>query len=309
VTPFTTTRWCPLGRALELSTNSPAVLRAAEESWSCFGREQNGAAQVRLRVTVSNDDDGVPPPPAVYRAGFNLMAMVSDARNFALCDLEDGAAFAALGGEAVRDRDWLRYFFLDAMAFLLLDSVWFTPVHGACVALDGCGVLLCGDSHAGKSSLAFACARRGWTFIADDASHIERGSNIAVGNRHLLRLREPARELFPELRGAKAALRANGKTAVELRTADLPGVVTAPSAAAEHIVFLRRETGALELRAFPRAWAMEQMLSVLEFSEGELLDTHRRALETLLQRNVWELRYAGLDDAVDRLAELVREGN
>jgi hypothetical protein len=34
------------------------------------------------------------------------------------------------------------------------------------VARGECGVLLCGGTHAGKSTLSYACAQRGWNYVS-----------------------------------------------------------------------------------------------------------------------------------------------
>ncbi len=61
----------------------------------------------------------------------------------------------------------------------------------------------------GKSSLAYACACRGWTYVSDDASSLLRSGTErkVIGNSRLFRFRPAAVDLFPELR-ASGALRA-----------------------------------------------------------------------------------------------------
>ncbi len=64
-------------------------------------------------------------------------------------------------------------------------------------------VMLCGDSGAGKTTLSYACARAGWTYICDDASYLlNSGTDRTVmGTCNQVRFRPPAVELFPELLG------------------------------------------------------------------------------------------------------------
>ncbi|HXW39494.1 MAG TPA: hypothetical protein VEJ44_07350 [Acidimicrobiales bacterium] len=47
------------------------------------------------------------------------------------------------------------------------------PVHAACVALDGRGLLVAGPSGAGKSTLATALVRAGFGFLSDDLVFLE----------------------------------------------------------------------------------------------------------------------------------------
>ncbi|MDZ7808824.1 MAG: hypothetical protein U5L11_00120 [Arhodomonas sp.] len=56
-----------------------------------------------------------------------------------------------------------------------------TGIPGTLVRVDGRGVLLAGDSGAGKSHTALALLERGHTLIADDLVTLEGGSGAVVG--------------------------------------------------------------------------------------------------------------------------------
>jgi len=76
-------------------------------------------------------------------------------------------------------------------------------VHAGCAALDGRGVLLCGDSGAGKSTLTYALARAGWAYVTDDCSFLLNCGKrrMVTGNCNQVRFRPSAGELFPEVAG------------------------------------------------------------------------------------------------------------
>src|SRR4029077_5099751 len=111
----------------------------------------------------------------------------------------------------------------------LLKSLYLTPLHAAFVSLAGRGVLLCGDAGAGKSSLAFACARSCWTFLSDDSGCLIRSGSdrLVVGNPYQMRFREAGIDLFPELRNRRATPRPTGELAIEIDTASMPEITTA----------------------------------------------------------------------------------
>jgi HPr kinase/phosphorylase len=49
-----------------------------------------------------------------------------------------------------------------------------TTLHASCVALDGRGVLICGASGGGKSTLALELMSRGAALVADDRTEVSR---------------------------------------------------------------------------------------------------------------------------------------
>ena len=307
--PLKTTLY-PLGFPLEVATNSGEVICSAQESWASypqvFSREQ-----VRLRIAVADGNPSAPPPPPSFRAQEHLLAIVADQANFAVCDLRGGAGFAWLTGAAVSDRDYLRFHFLEAMGYSILSSMHLTSLHAACVCLDGCGVLLCGSSGAGKTSLAWACARRGFTFVSDDASSLVRGSpgRTVVGKPTQFRFRGAAGELLPELRDLVPRQASNGKPAIELKTQCVPGIRTASACRADHLVFLKRGgQGRPRLLPIPKAEARRRLKAELPVLDPWSYERQIASLDDLLEAGTFELHYRELAAAVDLLESLCREG-
>lgn len=172
-------------------------------------------------------------------------------------------------------------------------------------------MLLCGESGAGKSSLAFACANRGWTFTCDDASELVRSHSdrVVIGNPYSMRFRENALELFPELRHERVIRRVTGDMAVELSTSDFPGIRVSPQASIDYIVFLNRQaSGAPSLRPLPREMAMRVFEQTICYGEPSVRDVQRAALRRLLTADLYELTYSDLDSSVARLQVLASTG-
>jgi hypothetical protein len=184
-------------------------------------------------------------------------------------------------------------------------------IHAACVELDGNGILICGDSGAGKSTLAYGCARAGWTYITDDASFLVNGrdDSLVVGNSRQVRFRPSAEALFPELQGRPILQRAQiGKPSIEWNTAPLAHFSTSFSSLVKHVVFLDRAAGIpAELVSLPKAVAKAFILQ-RGIGIPEIADLQTAAVDRLLDRGVFELRYTDLDWAIERLTRLVREG-
>ena len=298
----------PLGFAFEIVTNRQAVLDAARGSWRhCRPRDAGPALQLRIGVTPGIS--GICPPTPVHRGQQHLISMVADAQNHAICDLKAGFAFAWLTEDALLNRSYARYHFLEAVALLLISTTYATPIHAACVSRHGCGMLLCGPSGTGKSTLAYACARRGWVFTSDDASYLRHHASDlrVVGNSHQVRFRPSAKDLFPELRDRSITPRAEGKPSIEVPTAELPGMITAEEALVHHIILLTRGPSArAELRPLPREAAQQYFRQYLQLPD-KIQKMQAEAARSFATADVYELRYQDLDQAIDCLDRLARD--
>jgi len=291
----------PLGFPLQLATNCAEINNAAREIW---GHYPQAFERPSLRVRVAVEPDGDHPPAPVYRGQEHLMIVSADARNFAVCDHTRNAAFCWLNAAAARDRQFTGYYFLEAIANYSLTQLYLTPVHGACVARNGRGVLLSGPSGAGKTSLAYFCARNGWTYISDNESWLVRSQpGLLLGNPHRIRFRDSARELFPELKEHVAARDANGKMSIE--TAPMGGD-TDYRCRVERVVFLARQAdGPATFRAIPAEQALEYFLSGLPIYDSPIRQEQQASLRRIAELNPVALRYSSLEAALRQLESLL----
>lgn len=300
----------PLGFPLWIRTNSRAVLRAACESWGAFS-ETFAEDQVVLEIGVSDDGPQILPPTPVFRSREHLLSIVSDSANFMICDLYEGFGYGWLTNATASRTDFLRYYFLDPAALVMIEQLHLAPIHGALVQSKGKGVLLCGKSFAGKSTLAYACARAGWTLISDDGTFLRRKSEdrFGIGNPYTLRFRDDARNLFPELRPRLTATRPNGKESIEVPTRELPGIVTSTGCAIDHIVLLNRHAGGCAgLQPIAASDAAEQVANNAHYGLDTIRKQCNEAYQRLLTAPTWQLNYGPLDSAVARLNDLVTLG-
>ena len=93
-----------------------------------------------------------------------------DARDLAVADLDAGVAQGFVSEATARDAATVRYSFLESMALsLLARSRGYFVLHAAGVVRGDRGIALQGPAGAGKSTLAMACARRGFGVFAEDS--------------------------------------------------------------------------------------------------------------------------------------------
>jgi hypothetical protein len=234
----------------------------------------------------------------------------------------------------------LRYAFVEAMALAMLTGGrGYVPIHASCVVRDrvlasqaphGVGVILQAPAGTGKSTLALACARRGWGLLAEDvvfaresggsAEDVDAGGDIDADGRLELwgmpwtqRLLPDAPRFFPELASATARLQANGEHKLEVDLDEhAPGAAT-PRAVAGPVVLLARGTGGptraewldLDAAAAPGAAAPGGEAPVVEVLwpwENGWTPAHERTTTRLLDHGVLRLHLNGTpDEAVDAL--------
>ncbi|MGH9613451.1 MAG: hypothetical protein ACRD4P_10260, partial [Bryobacteraceae bacterium] len=297
----------PLGFPLELATNSDDVIEASLENWSLFAPAFD-QPPMRLSLGVAGSGESRLPAMPEFRSRGHLMSIVSDSANSVVCDLSRGFAFGWVTPATAADHGFLRYHFLDAAILTLTEQLYLAPIHGALIAQNGCGVVLCGESFAGKSTLAYACARSGWTFVADDGTSLVRNAPgcYGIGNPHIIRFRGSSRRFFPELAHRTPAPRANGKIGIEVFTRELP-ICVASGCSIDHVVFLdRRQSGPAFLERYSKEKLVEWCSRRISYGDVQVRASQMRAYRRLLGTNVWEMRYSGLHSAVACLEQLTR---
>jgi len=299
----------PLGFPMSLRTNSAEVLELAEELFGRF-KQEHETEPVLVDMYVTEGGSTECPPAPVHRFIWPVRLTFSDADNFMIYEMEQGRTHITVTSGAMQHKLLVGSLFLGASSISHNCMRDITPVHAACVALNGRGVLLCGDSGAGKSTLSYACARAGWTYVSDDCSYLLNGGTdrMVIGGCHQVRFRPHAAELFPELQGHQITPRLMGKPSIELPTAILPHITCEQTARVDFIVFLNRQCGDLhELVPYRKDVARYSMRQTIFGTPGSLAVGYG-TFERLLTVDIFELRYTDLDWAIDRLQKLVQEG-
>ncbi len=297
----------PLGFPMRLRTNSADVIQAVEESWRGFPHLFDDRS-LEVRIAVSDDETAPCASGLRFYGQGHLLTFLSDQNNLAVCDLEKGFTFAWFVPATARNHPFFRAFYFDSITYLPLWHSHLTLIHAGCVARNGRGVLLCGPSGAGKSCLTFACARRGWTLIADEPVSLLRRppGRTVLGRPWHMHFRETAADLFPEFSGLLASPNAVGKISFEIPIADLPRFQTAFQCQVAAVVFLNRHADdPPRLVPVSATDAFRRLESSLPLVPAPVMEQHHAALRHLVETGAFELRYHDLEQAVTALEPLV----
>ena len=302
-----TGRYYPYGFPVDVASDMREVLDAAEESFGAYAPRFD-RPPLRVHIMVGEAGHGLPPAP-VLRGQRHLMLWVADHENFAVIDWRERFGFSCVTRATLADRVFFRWHFLDALIYMLLELNYITSLHAACVAREGAGVLLYGESGVGKSTLTYACARRGWTYISDDACSVVRdGGRTVIGEPHHFRFRAEAPDLFPELRGRTVGRQLDSKPTIEVLTADLP-IRTATECRVEHIAFLdRRPDIRAGMTRIGKEESQERLQQDMPAFDPELDQRRREAVESIAEAPAFDLRYSDFAEAALLLEQIVQGG-
>jgi hypothetical protein len=210
--------------------------------------------------------------------------------SFAIADLAKGCAVGFVSPEMARDTSFFRYVFLECLFHVLVVHRSHTPVHCSAVALDECGALICGPSGAGKTTLAYACAKDGMQIVSDDVVHLQmnpvNNQVILWGNPWTLRLTPDAVEMFPELTGAEVIHRSDNERCLQV---DVPLSLSGKalvSCLPKVLVFLERDHGAAaQLRPLEREAVLNRLYQDVVLDEASVERQVLQQLATLTLMN------------------------
>jgi hypothetical protein len=211
----------------------------------------------------------------------------------------------------VADASFFKSTFLDCLFYVLAVHHDYTPVHCSGVVSRGKGILICGVSGAGKTTLAYACARSGLQVLSDDVVHLRidpTSSQLRLwGRPWFLRLVPEAGELFPELRELPPRLRSDHEWYLEVDLESrFPGSAVV-SCKPEALIFLDRNNEATtRLQPLSVEPAMERLMRDIYISEPSVMKRHEQTLARLLQTKAYTLNYSGDPmNAVDMIRSIL----
>jgi len=296
----------PMGLALRLVTDSQEILAAAEEAFAGFGSvEPEGSPDATFRLFAHPVDET--PGPPLLRVDGHLVYQTTGRGATLVIDRAAGTAFGYFSPASLADRARFRWYFLDLAFFFLLEEHGFLGVHGAALARGGRGLLLRAPSGHGKSTLAYAAARRRFQAVAEDIVWIAPGTATLWGIPWTFHLLPDAARLFPELNGLAVCRQLNGEEKIAIDLEGMRPGSTAMSAEPAGIVLLRRRPGSRSrLKPLDPSAAWDEWLAGGATRERDAQSYDRRARAFLRARPVHRLELGDdLEAALDLLELLL----
>ena len=298
-----------LGVTSQFETNSREILDACRASFGSYGECSPRTRSPLLKIRLLVDESFTATPPwgeVVFRRQGDLLYASAGSENVAVADLRRRQAFGFISPAMAGDFDFLQRNFLECLTFTLMTrghGATHTYVHASAVAKGNNGLILSGPRESGKSTLAYACARRGFKIVADDVVYLRSvRSMTAWGKPWRLRLLPDCGRLFPELREKAESTRRAGKEVVEIDVQEfMPGTARA-SCVPRALFFLQRSSVRTTCEPLGADEALELLTRDMVYDSPEVIERHRRVWTALVKRGSFVLRWHGTpEEAVDLL--------
>jgi hypothetical protein len=275
-------------------TNSQSLCDAL----SAWTAERDNSPHQALTITVQVDGKDENLEPSHFRGMGHMVTAVYGKQTF-LFDLHRRAVHAWISAPIAANADLWSRRFVPLILGIMGCTVGILPLHSACVVKDGRGILIAGESMAGKSTLSVALAKQGFHLLSDDWTYIrlDHQALVAHGLNVPVKLLLDAAQHFPELRRFTPVRTSNGEIAYEIYAKQALGLRTASSCSPEAIVFLERmRDGASKLVPASAAYVREYVNNSIDRLPPELEGTQRERqflIDALSNLPSWTFRYSG----------------
>lgn len=259
-----------LGVPVEIASNSPAVIAAAERSfggWRTLEPERIvPGPPLSVRVIVH---PGGPEEEASGRFTYRSHGpwfVAGSGANLLTARVDLGETLGVVTPALVDDDPTFRRDVLEFLALALVSRRDRTPIHAGAVVRNGLAIVLTGRSRAGKSTLCYACVREGFQLLTEEAVYVSTRSRPRLwGNPATIHLLPDARRFFPELAELPIELQPNGKRKLALDVSSLgPDRLCRHADRALVCLLQRTDADASRLEPIDRGAAIESLACNLE---------------------------------------------
>jgi hypothetical protein len=189
------TRLRLFGGTFEFECESSRLRRLVEAAFAGLPphRLPGGGKRFRIRLALAPVMRGArrgDAPRIEMLSGAGLLCGATSDSDFAVISPGERAALVMLSPQLLRFPYHARYELIEFAVYTLAARAQrLVPLHAACVGLQGRGVLLMGESGAGKTTASLHCLLRGLEFVSEDSVFVTPGTLLATGVANFLHVR------------------------------------------------------------------------------------------------------------------------
>jgi hypothetical protein len=280
------------GAVCSFSTNYEQLLEAARRTFPP-AESRPGSADFSVRFWVDSTDTAQPPWPKPYVRGLDHLVFVGlDARSSMLANLRTRRVIGRFSDAMASETTYWRMVIFPMMLSILSGSVGLVELHASGVVRDQRGLILVGPSRSGKSTLAMALTRAGFSLLSDDRifCSLTRGNLQAWGLPRPLKLRPEAASWFEDLRHREPTDVQNGERVFHLE----PDQQRAAKCEPKLLVFLdRQQSEGFHMTPIKPSEARFRIEKDLLAETPEVAREQAKILDQLLSLRCCMLRYGG----------------
>jgi len=206
-----------LGCDFEFESDSPELRRIVDWAYADLPRHKLSKTVPRLTIRVmrapraggsgrkaARSSEAI--PRIEMLSGADFLGATTSASDFVVLSPARRTGLIVVSPRLLRSEYHVRYELLEFAVFTLATRVQgFVGLHAACVGRGGRGLLLMGDSGAGKSTAALHCLLRGLEFLSEDSVFVAPDSLLATGIANFAHVRRDSLRFVP--REAQALIR------------------------------------------------------------------------------------------------------
>jgi hypothetical protein len=193
-----------LGGRFHFESNSQALLDLVEGAYGGVPPHRLPLVTPELRIELrlvpgQSLTDAHEPPPVQMQSGMELLFGVINGANYVAISPRQRRALIVASEDMLAFPYHLRYELIEFAVYVLAARcLGLVPLHGACVGRDGRGVLLLGDSGAGKTTLALHGLLHGLEFLSEDAVFVQPESMLATAVTNYVHVKSEALRLIDD---------------------------------------------------------------------------------------------------------------
>jgi hypothetical protein len=291
-----------LGGHVEFQSNSVQLMRLVDSAYANLPPHKFAGAIPRLRVRLEltsrrRRDKRLEPPPFEMLSGAGFLCEATGSSNFVAVSPRERTALVVVSNDMLRFAYHTRYELIEFAVFTLAARVQsLVPLHAACVAHGGRGILLMGQSGAGKSTVALHCLLHGFDFVSEDSVFVAPSSMLATGVANFLHVRSNSLHFLARaadaarIRKSPVIRRRSGVEKFEVDLRRLPYRLAPAPVKLEALIFISAERAGG--RALVEPLAKRRLLANLRASQAYAANQAQWAVfeKSALRLRAFELR-------------------